>query len=336
MLLPGPRTRFVAAPDAPAETVREMQRRARRFDWEASATGAPEPAVREDVFCSASGHVWDAAGNVLVGKGWPLHKASLRAMADAPVVDDLAFARGGEAHRNFFHWMAESLPSVAPVLDFTGPRQIPIGIMPEPSRFVPESLMLAARDGFSLLRLGHATRVRRLHIFPMRTWTLVHRAIHAAMFERMIARAEAAVPELPDSERIYIARTDSTRRQAANEQALADALARRGYRIVTLGAMPLVAQIATMRRARFIVAQHGAGLSHLIFAPPGCRVVEIFPASIGIAASRMAMMRLSRIFGHRHVTWVEAGPPPQDGENAPNPAWSISVEPLLRQVVDTM
>lgn len=334
--LPGPPPRIIPAPGVPEEALVEMRRRVRRFDWEASYSRPPEPVLLEDVFCNPRGQVWDAAGTVLRGQRWPLPEESVRAMADAPVIDDLAYGRGDEGQRNFFHWMAETLPSLAPVLDATGPRQMPIGIMPEPSRFVPESLLLAARDGFSVLRLGPAVRVRRLHTVPIRLWSLAQRESHAALFERMVERAVAAYPDLPDSERLYIARSDTNRRPALNEPVLAAALEKRGYRSVALGTMPLAAQIATIRRARHIVAQHGAGLTHLIFAQPGCRVIEIFPASIGMLASRMAMMRLSRIFGHRHITWLEAGPPPaEDGGSTPGDRWTMSIQPLLRRIVDT-
>ncbi|BDG70201.1 hypothetical protein Rmf_01300 [Roseomonas fluvialis] len=319
----------------PEEILTNMRRRARRFDWHSSFSRPAEPAVLEDVFCNSHGQVWTAAGTMLRGGAWPLPEESARAMAYAPLVDDLAYARGGEAQRNFFHWMAESLPSIARVLDPNAPPQMPIGIMPHPPRFVLESLLLAAREGFSVVRLGDALRVRRLHTVPIGVWSLLHREAHAAMFERMVDRAVAAVPDLPQGDRIFITRADSARRPALNEKMLAAALTQRGYRAVALGAMSLVAQIATIRRARHIVALHGAGLTHLIFAQPGCRVIEIFPASIGMEASRMAMMRLSRVFGHRHITWLEPGPSEVGGRGlSPGDTWNISIQPLLRRLVD--
>lgn len=330
---PGPPPQIIPAPGVPTDAIVEMRRRARRFEWEASYSRPPETIVLEDVFCNTTGQVWDSARTMLHGQHLP--EESVRAMADAPVIDDLAYARGGEAQRNFFHWMAETLPTLAAVLDAAGSPPMPIGIMPEPSRFVPESLLLGAREGFSVLRLGPAVRVRRLHTVPIGVWSLVQREAHAALFERIVARAEAAYPDLPDSERLYIARSDSERRPALNEPVMAAALARRGYRSVVLDAMPLAAQIATIRRARHIVAAHGAGLTHLIFAQPGCRVIEIFPASIGMQGSRMTMMRLSRIFGHLHLTWLEPGPPlAEDGGPPPDDRWTMSIQPLLRRVVD--
>jgi capsular polysaccharide biosynthesis protein len=164
--------------------------------------------------------------------------------------------------------------------------------------------------------------VRRLHIVPCTRWALAYRETHAAMFERMIARATATAAPAAGPLRLCISRGDRGLRPIANEPDLCAALERRGFRVVEMGGLPLVEQIALIRRARRIVAPHGAGLSHLIFAQPGCRVLEIFPASIGTRPARIAMTRISRVFGHRHALWLETGEGVDEG-------WNVSLDPLL-------
>jgi len=60
-----------------------------------------------------------------------------------------------------------------------------------------------------------------------------------------------------------------------NESEIETALASRGFRTVVLSEMSFEAQVRSFSRARLIVAGHGAGLTNLLFAPPGAAVVEI-------------------------------------------------------------
>jgi capsular polysaccharide biosynthesis protein len=308
------------APEARLDFVRAI-RRADRF---VQVAGAPAGSILEDVFINRRGQIWDAEGNFVRRAADPLPEASRRAMAAAPVVDDLAFGRGGEANRNFYHWTAETLPSLSWCLDAER-SPMPVSISVDAARFVTESLVLAARHAVTVVPVGDAIRVRRLHMGSILVWMLAFRDLHAPMFARMAARAMESAAEPGDGERLYISRGDSGRRPLANEAALEKALAQRGFTIVAMSTLPLARQIALARRARLVVAPHGAGLTHLIFAEPGCRVVEIFPAAIGTHPARIGMARISRIFGHAHTIWLEAGRP----EDA---AWMASIAPLLRMI----
>jgi capsular polysaccharide biosynthesis protein len=80
---------------------------------------------------------------------------------------------------------------------------------------------------------------------------------------------------------LFLSRRDSATRVLLNENALADALAPLGFRTIVAGAMSVVEQIAAFSRARVVVAPHGAGLTNLMFAPPGTLVLEIASANIG-------------------------------------------------------
>jgi Glycosyltransferase 61 len=81
----------------------------------------------------------------------------------------------------------------------------------------------------------------------------------------------------PSGERLYLARRGAKLRAAANEDALIEALAERGFLILSASDANHPEQIARFRAARLVVAPHGAGLTNLLFARPGARVVEIFP-----------------------------------------------------------
>jgi capsular polysaccharide biosynthesis protein len=79
------------------------------------------------------------------------------------------------------------------------------------------------------------------------------------------------------SKRIFLARIDAPRRRLSNHVEIEKLLAGYGFENVMFDGRPFVDQAAIFREAELIVAVHGATLSHLIFAKPGTRVIELLP-----------------------------------------------------------
>lgn len=81
--------------------------------------------------------------------------------------------------------------------------------------------------------------------------------------------------ELP--RRIYIARSQARRRRLVDETALIERLAADGFAAITLEDMPFLDQVRLFAGADIVVGLHGAGLSNLVFASPGTKVLEFLP-----------------------------------------------------------
>lgn len=98
--------------------------------------------------------------------------------------------------------------------------------------------------------------------------------------ERVVAFA-ATLPKAESAfgERLYLSRAKAQRRNVVNEAELVAELARAGFANVRLEELSWPEQIAAFRRAKVIVAPHGAGLANLVFCAPGTRVVECFNRS---------------------------------------------------------
>jgi capsular polysaccharide biosynthesis protein len=77
-------------------------------------------------------------------------------------------------------------------------------------------------------------------------------------------------------EKLYFTRAGAGRRRVRDEAALWALLAPLGFEKLALEELSWSAQIAACRRARAVVAPHGAGLANLVFCAPGTRVVELF------------------------------------------------------------
>jgi capsular polysaccharide biosynthesis protein len=75
--------------------------------------------------------------------------------------------------------------------------------------------------------------------------------------------------------RFYIDRRGSWRRKLLNETELINALTPLGIALVKLEDLSIDQQIRLFRQAELIVAPHGAGLTNIVFARPGCTVLEL-------------------------------------------------------------
>jgi capsular polysaccharide biosynthesis protein len=67
-------------------------------------------------------------------------------------------------------------------------------------------------------------------------------------------------------------------RTVRNEAEVQELLSGYGFTAVDPGQLSVTEQIATFAQAELIVGPHGAGLTNIVFASPGARVIELFPA----------------------------------------------------------
>ena len=78
------------------------------------------------------------------------------------------------------------------------------------------------------------------------------------------------------AEKIYVSRAGAAHRRVVREGELWDSLESRGFVRLDLERMSWAEQIAAFANARVVVAPHGAGLSNVVFCPPGAIVIELF------------------------------------------------------------
>ena len=115
--------------------------------------------------------------------------------------------------------------------------------------------------------------------------------------EFFIPRVIQALDAEPDNcfpKKIFISRQKVKRRNFVNEVEFSKNLAKQGYETVILEDFSFREQIALFLGLTHVVACHGAGLTNLIFSPPGVKVLEIFPSAVEKATYEM----LSLCKGH--------------------------------------
>jgi capsular polysaccharide biosynthesis protein len=104
--------------------------------------------------------------------------------------------------------------------------------------------------------------------------------------------------------RLFTSREDASWRRVVNEGPAMELLAEHGFERLECGRMTIREQAAAFAEASIVVGPHGAGLTNLLFTPPGATVIELFasPAAIEISNYRVLCARL----GHRYVRLLAA------------------------------
>ncbi|MDJ0555731.1 MAG: tetratricopeptide repeat protein [Microcoleaceae cyanobacterium MO_207.B10] len=77
-------------------------------------------------------------------------------------------------------------------------------------------------------------------------------------------------------ERIYINRSQTSKRRVVNEEEVVNLLEKFGFQSIILESLSIEEQALYLANALVVIAPHGAGLTNILFCNPGTKIVEIF------------------------------------------------------------
>jgi hypothetical protein len=182
---------------------------------------------------------------------------------------------------NWFHFAFEDLPGILNAME-AGLRPTIVMAGPE-LRSISEFL---TKLDLPILRFprGSVVQCRNYYFRTHETEPEFVRASVAQAVRRfgLAAYAPAAssgTREQAPQERVYISRSRSPRRSMLRELELEKELRGLGFSIVYFEDLDMEQHIAQMRDAQIVVGPHGAGLTHLLWAAPQCRVIELVPSA---------------------------------------------------------
>lgn len=267
-------------PPSPPKSTRAVPRRLFRPDRFGQAPMPYAATIGNGAFYGERGAIFAADRTVLEDVSAPAALRSLRTLDKLPPASYLAETVAPLTYKfanNYFHWMMDILPRLL-LLRLTG---IPIDryIISPQGRYpyletlrllhVPEEALLVSDAGCHVLakRLVVTSAVSHKQCYPR--WAF-------EFLRRELAFASGGKPPDETYDKIYISRAKAGKRKVVNEAEVARLLKRYGFRIVELENMPLADQIHLFQSARTIVAPHGAGLTNLVFSPPGVKLIELF------------------------------------------------------------
>lgn len=173
----------------------------------------------------------------------------------------------------YAHWVLEVLPRLIAFERLPATR---------PALVLARALTAWQAESLDLLGLGSVPRItlgdRHLSLealyLPSFVGTPGHPHPWACAFLR--DRFVPSAPPAAGGRRLYVTRRRARRRRVVNERELEPILADLGFEIVECEALSFRQQVGLFREAEVVAGPHGAGLTNVLWAPPGCRVLELF------------------------------------------------------------
>jgi Glycosyltransferase 61 len=220
--------------------------------------------------------MWDRQGQMTeMQRIWALGAVSLARLKNAERLAGVTLVLNQVVAGNFYHFMNQIMPRLAIAAQAIDLNAIDHFITPpNTTRFMRDLLGLAGVEAAKICPMNEAGyRCERL-LATSNPGPFQVPPKWANDYLRSI------VPQAPSpvkSKRIFVARIDAPKRRLINHAEIEKLLAGYGFEHVMFGGRPFVDQAAIFREAELIVAVHGATLSHLIFAKPGARVIELLP-----------------------------------------------------------
>ena len=171
------------------------------------------------------------------------------------------------------HWLMESLPRLY------GLKSLPKGL--KPTLIFPKALKQWHIDTINLLGFGDYPRL----ILDDKFYEVAHLYLpsfvglpgtpHREGMQWVVDTIKSNLDITPGKERIYITRRLVNRRVVLNEAELIPILEKYGFKVLEAETLSFAEQVKYFSRAEAIVTSHGAGLANIMFAPKGCKVLEI-------------------------------------------------------------
>lgn len=106
-------------------------------------------------------------------------------------------------------------------------------------------------------------------------------AIHRAAWHSLRAALGIGQSQRQPEKRIFIDRQSAKGRRVKNWNTIAQRMENAGILLTDPGQHDFEAQVDIFKNCRVIAGVHGAGLTNMIFMPPGGTVIEILPACYG-------------------------------------------------------
>ncbi len=283
-------------------------------------------SIGGDVLAESLAHTHPAARRQALAVGTPAMRHGRAAKMPGTHVTILA---GGIT--NYFHSAIESAARVCMIPDETlaGACSIlfPRGAVHQPELLerlgLPASLRRVAVDA------ADSFLVDRL-LFPWSVHGLFsYHPVVNTFFDRISASVAGGTAVFP--RRFYVDRRDTAQRVLEAEDELVCALRALGILPVRPETLSLADQIRLFRDAELIVAPHGAGLTNVGFARPGCRVLELhMDAYVNWCFRHLAALRrvaYDCVLGRALGPWLDLSSAAVHGMR-----WRVSVDHVLAAV----
>jgi capsular polysaccharide biosynthesis protein len=234
--------------------------------------------------------------------------------------------------RNYAHWLQESLPKLVGYIRLRP--QLPTMKLVVPAfaadSFQAQTLTLLGIGPEDIFEIPYDQCMTFADAFVTTAFDIWSISPHLRDVAGVLA-SHVTHQILEPAKRIFIHRAGHSR-SLANFPQIATILAKYGFKTVMFEGMPLSEQIAVMRPAEYIIAEHGAGIANVLFCENAPRLLELFnPACV-----QPAFWSLASCCGIGHGFIVGDHVP---SEERPNVDWNANYAigaQRMEQAIDAM
>ena len=175
----------------------------------------------------------------------------------------------------YFHWLADALSRL-----FVMRERIDEFVLVLPGDYQGRDFVEATLRAFDVkavefIKRDEVLRCRRLFL-PTHTAPSGHYNEEIIRgVRKLLLRAYGATEYSSEGERIYISRSRAPKRRILNEEAVCEVLAEFNFQTIHAEDLSFEEQVELCSRARYLVSNHGAGLTNMLFLPADASVLEL-------------------------------------------------------------
>ena len=173
----------------------------------------------------------------------------------------------------YFHWLADALTRLFVVRDRVRDLLLVLPGKYQGCEFVESSLRAFGVTNVDFVDANEVMECRSL-LLPSHTAPPGHFKNEAIRGVRSVLLS-AYGSSGDEGERLYISRSKATKRRIVNEDEIAPVLNKFGFQTICMEDLSFSEQVQICSRARYVVSNHGAGLTNTLFMRDGGSVLEL-------------------------------------------------------------
>ena len=175
--------------------------------------------------------------------------------------------------RGYFHWLTDALTRLYVMRDRLDQVTLLLPWEFETRDFVKSSLKVFGVQNVEFIQRDEVVECRTL-LMPTHTAPSGHFRDEVIQGVRRML-LDAFGDSSAGDERIYISRRAANKRRIANEDELTQILNKLDFRLVCAEDLSFEEQVRVISRARYLLSNHGAGLTNMLFMREGGSVLEL-------------------------------------------------------------